>query len=70
MKRATIYASVVEVLCPGCSEPVPNPDDGSHLWMPTQLEHADGHTHTCDACDVTFRIHHTTRPQMPVEATR
>lgn len=37
LRMAQVLATAVEVICPWCSEPQPNPDDGSHLWAPEQL---------------------------------
>lgn len=36
IRRAQLVTDVVSVLCPWCSEPQPNPDDGSEQWT---IEH-------------------------------
>ncbi len=57
-KVAQLVAESVNVLCPECGEPQPDPEGGSHLWLPAQVEGAQGH-HLCVACDAHFVI--TTR---------
>ena len=52
---ATIVASTVEVLCPHCGEPQPNPDNGADSWLPEEVFANEGQR-TCDSCDNEFRI--------------
>jgi transposase-like protein len=57
MRSALITAVTVEVNCPHCGEPQPAPDNGSHVWVPSQVSKADGARHECVSCDKTFVIH-------------
>lgn len=56
MKRAILFAPAIEVTCPHCGEPLPSPDNGSDMWLPTQVRDASGQTKTCDSCDEPFVI--------------
>lgn len=57
-KRAAVVAVVLEVHCPHCGEPQPNPDDGGHGWSPDEvraraaLDVAAG----CASCDLEFLV--------------
>lgn len=56
-RTAQFVAAAVEVLCPVCAEPQPNPDDGSFLWSRQQVtdERASA-PRFCTACDVRIVI--------------
>lgn len=56
MKRsAQIVAEVLNVLCPHCGEPQPNPDNGADGWSPEEVRTAEG-LRTCVSCDEGFMI--------------
>lgn len=55
LRFANIMASVVEVSCPYCGEPLPSPDNGSDQWLPSQVE-AGQSERVCNACDEPFRV--------------
>jgi hypothetical protein len=57
---AIISAFSLEVSCPHCGEPQPAPDNGSEMWMPSQVVAAQG-PRTCVACDEAFVIHAQSR---------
>jgi uncharacterized Zn-finger protein len=59
-RAALIVAASVEVTCPYCGEPQPNPNDGSHLWLPEEVRSAQG-TRTCVSCDEPFYLHAQSR---------
>ncbi len=52
---ARLAASTVEVLCPTCGEAQPEPEGGSFMWEPRQVEALKGHVLTC-ACGATMTI--------------
>jgi hypothetical protein len=56
VRNAQIVASLIEVLCPYCSEPRPNPDNGADGWTPRELAVASGSEVECNACDRHYRI--------------
>lgn len=35
--KANVTAAALEVSCPHCGAPQPNPSDGSHLWTTAQV---------------------------------
>jgi len=59
-KTAIIVAASLEVHCPHCGDPLPNPWNESHLWTPTELNLYAGPgnaaTRVCNACDEPFHI--------------
>lgn len=55
VRTAVLVAAAVEVQCPECGEPQPNPDDGSFLWSHFLVAQAIG-TRTCTACDQPLRV--------------
>ena len=57
-KNAIITAAAVEVQCPYCGDPQPNPTDGSHLWFPSQVTEGK---RTCVACDTEFSVRKQSR---------
>lgn len=54
-RNAIIVAAQLEVHCPNCGDPQPNPHDESHLWLPSQVEQFSG-AKTCNACDEPFTL--------------
>lgn len=54
-KTAVVVAATVEVQCPHCGEPQPNPDNGGHAWTSEEVRGAQG-ARACTACDAMFRI--------------
>jgi len=40
MKRATLYAVAVDVVCPDCGTPQPSPSNGSFAWLPEETSGA------------------------------
>lgn len=75
-RNAILSTATVEVVCPHCGEPQPAPDNGSHLWMPSQLsaeservQYKDGRkmgagVRECVSCDETFRVISHNRAQV------
>lgn len=59
-RPATILAASLEVHCPHCGEPLPNPTDGSHLWMPDDVLANTG-AKICNACDEPFQLSYQKR---------
>ncbi len=55
-KHAIIFAASREVGCPDYGEPQPSPDNGSHIWTPSQVTAASGKKLACVACDVVFTV--------------
>jgi predicted RNA-binding Zn-ribbon protein involved in translation (DUF1610 family) len=55
-RNAIIVAASVEVQCPHCGEPQPSPDNGSHVWMTSQVAALSGQVKTCVSCDETFTV--------------
>jgi hypothetical protein len=53
---AVLTAAAIEVTCPACGEPQPNPNDGSHLWRPDEVRDASGTRRACVACDAPIVI--------------
>jgi hypothetical protein len=53
---ASIVAFTVEVLCPYCGGPQPNPDDGGFPWTTEEVasEAAKQPKRTCADCDEIF----------------
>jgi hypothetical protein len=57
--RTTVLCAVgVEVHCPACGEPQPNPEDGSFIWSSSLVRIAAeaGGVRSCTACDTPLRI--------------
>lgn len=52
---AIIVAEAVNVTCPHCGEPQPNPDDGSEQWSYSQVM-ASRAKRNCTSCDEPFEI--------------
>lgn len=50
-KVATLVAEAVNVCCPHCGEPQPDPDNASHMWTHAQVARVNGTRRTCTACD-------------------
>lgn len=55
VKRATLVADAVAVLCPSCGEPQPNKVDGSEQWTIQEFKSLQG-SWKCVSCDVRFLI--------------
>jgi hypothetical protein len=58
-KFAILVTSTVAVLCPHCSAEQPSPDNGSDLWLPTQIKAAaevDKGRRICISCDEGFTL--------------
>ena len=63
-RTATITAVSLEVLCPFCGEPQPNPNTGSHTWLPHEVADAAakaGARILCTACDAMSLLHSRSR---------
>lgn len=54
-RNAVIVAAQLEVHCPHCGDPQPNPDDGSHLRVNSQVTASQG-PRVCNACDEPFQL--------------
>lgn len=54
-RNAIIVAAQLEVHCPHCGDPQPNPDDGSHLWIQDHIVKSQG-AKVCNACDEPFTL--------------
>lgn len=54
-RNAAIVAATVEVLCPHCAEPQPNPDNGGYPWTPEEVSAEQG-AKVCVSCDEPFRL--------------
>lgn len=54
--NAVLEAEAVNVLCPHCSEPQPDPEAGSHMWTKSQVTAKDGALLTCVSCDGRFKL--------------
>ena len=50
-RAAVVSAATIEVCCPKCGEPQPEPRDGSHLWTSEQLKASAGQRRECVSCD-------------------
>ena len=61
--NAQIVATAVEVHCPHCGEPLPNPLDGSYLWEPYQVAANQG-ARDCNACDEPFTVMSQSKAQV------
>lgn len=61
-RPAIIEAVTLSVCCPHCGEPQPAPDNGSDMWLPSQVraEEAKG-ARDCVSCDEAFRINFQSR---------
>ena len=57
---AVIVVATVEVHCPHCGDPQPNPDNGAFSWMPSEVEANQG-ARKCVACDEPFKLHAQSR---------
>ena len=64
LRNAYVTASVLEILCPYCQEPQPNPDDGSQMWSPSQMHESQGER-KCVACNKQFRLMSQNRVSVP-----
>lgn len=53
MRNAIVVAALLEVLCPHCGDPQPNPSNGAHLWLIDEVSGNQG-KRTCVACDEPF----------------
>lgn len=56
VRAAVLTADAVEVGCPACGEPQPDPEIGSHMWTPEQIKAAAGQRLTCTSCDAIMFI--------------
>ena len=65
MRRAAVVAVSLNVSCPWCFEPQPEPDGGSHLWSPDQMREVEAKVLACVSCGRGFSIGARTR--VPVE---
>ena len=64
IRPAQIVASSLEVHCPHCGEPQPNPDNGADNWTPEEVSSGAGRRE-CVSCDKTFLLMPTTKAQVP-----
>lgn len=55
-KLATVIAEVVNVLCPECGEPQPNPDNGADNWKAEEVRAEAGKARSCVSCDQPFQL--------------
>lgn len=57
-KRAAIVAFTVEVHCPHCGDPQPNPDNGAFPWTTEEVaqEAKAQAARTCVSCDEPFKL--------------
>jgi endogenous inhibitor of DNA gyrase (YacG/DUF329 family) len=53
MRRAVVTASAFEVLCPECHTAVAEPESGSFLWAPCDLNQR---VLTCPDCGTQMRL--------------
>ena len=44
LRKATIQIEAIGLTCPECEEPMENPTNGSHLWLPEDLEPTEERT--------------------------
>lgn len=67
LRNAVITAATLEVCCPHCGDPQPNPRDGSHLWMPEEVKQQIAETvqRVCVACDEPFALIEQSRVSVP-----
>lgn len=57
VRQAQLVATTLNVLCPYCGEPQPNPDDGSEQWETRQVERAnETGAKDCVSCERKFRV--------------
>jgi uncharacterized Zn-finger protein len=63
-KNAVLVAAAIEVTCPHCGEPQPAPDNGSEMWLPSQVTRSQGER-TCVSCDEKFVLHAQSRVGVP-----
>lgn len=63
LRAAVINAVSVEVCCPHCGAPQPSPDNGSEMWLPSQVKAvaAVAPQHVCVSCDEPFTVEAHTR---------
>lgn len=52
---AHLVVETVNVLCPACGEPQPDPDNASHMWLPQQVQKYAGRR-ACVACGASMRL--------------
>lgn len=57
VKDALIIATALAVLCPHCGAEQPDPEAGSDIWEPRQLERLNGSKRKCVSCDEPIRVH-------------
>lgn len=55
MPKAAVMAVAVEVHCPGCGMPHPNPTNGSHIWTVDMMP-GKPVTFTCGECRMEFEL--------------
>lgn len=63
-RLAQIVAGTLLVLCPHCSEPQPDPENGSDMWTPEEVRDVDPASRPCVACDEPMLIAATTKAQV------
>jgi uncharacterized Zn-finger protein len=63
MRNAQITAAALEVLCPYCGEPQPDPERATHMWDHSQVVAQQG-AKVCTSCDKTFRLVSTRKAQV------
>lgn len=63
IKLASVTAIMIEVGCPHCGEPFPNPENGSDMWPVSLLQHrmqtdrecsVEPLKRKCNACEQSF----------------
>lgn len=60
---ALIVAETVNVICPHCQEPQPNPDNGADNWSAAEIRKRAENTDPimCVSCDAPMRVRMTNR---------
>jgi hypothetical protein len=55
---AVLAAELLTVYCPGCIEPISNPDNGADGWKPEEIRQAaqEKWTLICGGCGATIRV--------------
>lgn len=56
-----LIAVSLEILCPHCGEPQPDPEIGSHIWTIDQLRAANEQKRECVSCEQSFVIFSATK---------
>jgi hypothetical protein len=67
MRFATAVAVTVEIECPHCGAPLPNPDDEGSPWTAENIRAHEG-PKACNACDKPFVLVFPRHVLMPLDA--